>query len=307
MKVIISLIFVFIAFIDYTLPMFSQQSFADLMLGNMYGKSKQEVYQYLKAFPLKNDNGELDYTILEPLLSETKKAHDTVLINSNIYLGDQWCNGMGIYFYMGKAYCVYTTDGGFSIGKELTTILGKGKAKKGKVSAYGGIDIVETTKWNTSDFKVVYAEGGAVPTFFEVIYTPISKSIQKPILKIYMEDGNENTKPYHVEWSSDSNNVTNHCSSINKLELVGNVQNLSFVVQCLNGNEVYRKNIAQSKGKKTIFTYKDLPEGCDPVYIGKEWGMDDNESVQSSRYLFKLFEGEYEHFSGSLYLDDCMD
>lgn len=305
MKIIFYPVYAFALIVVSALPAFSQHSFADMMLGNMYGKSKKEVYQYLKSFPIKNDNGELDYSMLEPLLTETQKAHDTIIIES-LYLGDQMCNGIGIYFYMGKAYGI-STDGGFSTGKELTTILGKGKSKKEKVRAYGGIDIVETTKWNTPDFRVVYAEGGAVPTFLEVIYTSITKSIQKPILKIYMEDGTGDAKPYQVDWSTDSNNVTNHCSSLYKLELVGNVKNLSFVIQCLNGNEVYRKDIAQSKGKKVIFTYKDLPDGCDPVYIGKDWGMDDNESVQSSRYLFKLFEGEYEHFSGSLYLDDCMD
>jgi hypothetical protein len=306
MKKMLYPVYAFTLVLVSVLPAFSQQSFADMMLGNMYGKSRKEVYQYLKSFPIKNDNGELDYSMLEPLLTETQKAHDTVSISNYIYIGDQQADGMSLYFYLGKVYGA-TISGGLSIGKELTTILGKGKSKKEKVRAYGSIDIVVTTKWNTPDFRVVYDEGGAVPTFLEVIYTPIAKSIQKPVLKIYMEDGSGDTKPYQVDWSMDSNNVTNHCSSLYKLELVGNVQNLSFVIQCLNGKEVYRKDINQSKGKKVILTYKDLPDGCDPVYIGKDWGMDDNESVQSSRYLFKLFEGEYEHFSGSLYLNDCMD
>lgn len=288
------------------LPAFSQQNFAELILGNMYGKTRQQVYLYLKTFPLKNDSDILDYSVLDPLLVKSNKANDTVSIGGFIYLDGQQADGISIYFYLGKAYGA-KIGGGISIINELSEIIGKGKTKKSKVSAYGGIDIVETTKWNTSDFKVVYAEGGSVPTFLEVIYTDISKSIQKPNLHIYMQDGSDNRKPYNVQWSSDSNNVTNHCSSLYKLELIGNVQNLSFVIQCLNGNEVYRKDIAQSKGKKVILTYKDLPDGCEPVYIGKDWGMDDNESVQSSRYVFKLFEGEYEHFSGSLYLDDCMD
>jgi len=305
MKNMFYLVYAFTLIVVSVLPVFSQQNFAELILGNLYGKTRQEVYQYLKSFPLKNDNDILDYSILDPLLSHSTKANDTVSINGFFYLDGQQSDGMSIYFYLGKAYGAYI-GGGISIGNELSAILGKGKTKKSKVSAYGGIDIVETIKWNTSEYKVQYSEGGTVPTYLEVFYLPITNTIQKPVLKIYMYDGSGNTKPYYVEWSSDSNNVTNHCSSMYKLELVGSVNNLSFVIQCLNGKEVFRKDIAQSKGKKAIITYKDLPEGCDPVNIGKEWGTDD-ESVQSNRYLFKLYEGRYEHFSGSLYLDDCMD
>ena len=32
---------------------------------------------------------------------------------------------------------------------------------------------------------------------------------------------------------------------------------------------------------------------------------DPNNSLYSTRYVFKLLEDEYEHFSGSLYHDDC--
>jgi hypothetical protein len=136
----------------------------------------------------------------------------------------------------------------------------------------------------------------------EVIYKPIFTTIQKPVLKIFMRNGD--FRPYQVEWSADSNNVTNGCSSLQRLELLGNVKNLSFIIQCLNGNEVFRKDIPQSKGKKVILTYNDLPEGCEPVITHV---ISPDENLYSTRYVFKLLEGEYEHFSGSLHLDDCRD
>ncbi len=39
----------------------AQNSFVDLILGDMYGKSKLEVYEYLKSFPIKNDTGAFFY------------------------------------------------------------------------------------------------------------------------------------------------------------------------------------------------------------------------------------------------------
>ena len=51
-----------------------------------------------------------------------------------------------------------------------------------------------------------------------------------------------------------------------------------------------------------ILTYNDLPEGCEPVTIDLGYP---NDNLQSNRYIFKLYEDEYEHFSGSLYHDDC--
>ena len=46
---------------------------------------------------------------------------------------------------------------------------------------------------------------------------------------IFMQKGSGDLRPNHVEWSADSNNVTNACSSLHRLELLGNVKNLSFV------------------------------------------------------------------------------
>ena len=158
--------------------------------------------------------------------------------------------------------------------------------------------------WDTKIYKVEYDDGNGFPSGLEVIYKPIFTTIQKPVLKIFMQNGSGDLRPYQVEWSADSNNVTNDCSSLHRLELLGNVKNLSFVIQCLNGNEVYRKDIVQSKGKKVILTYNDLPEGCEPIIT---FVISPDENLYSTRYVFKLLEGEYEHFSGSLHLDDCVD
>jgi hypothetical protein len=189
-----------------------------------------------------------------------------------------------------------------SLPNEITARLGKGKVKKRK----SGIEnhFINIHSWETKDFKVEYDDGNGFPSSLEVIYKPISTTIQKPVLKIFMQNGSGDLRPYQVEWSADSNNVTNACSSLHRLELLGNAKNLSFVIQCLNGNEVYRKDIPQSKGKKVILTYKDLPEGCEPIIIDNG---EPNNSLYSTRYILKLLEGEYEHFSGSLYLDDCVD
>jgi hypothetical protein len=284
------------------IEMNAQQNLATMLLGDLYGKTRQEVYAYLTSFPIKDSEGKIIHSIFSPLQEESTKAHDTVSIFEYFHLDSNQADGISIYFYKGKSYKV-EVSGGISISNELIGLLGKGKTKKSKVSAYGGYDIITSYEWNTSDYVVQYAEGFNVPTTFEVVYKPLSKDVQNPKLKIYMEDGETRSKPYFVEWG-DSNNVTNHCSSIHRLELVGNVKNLTFVIQCLNGNEVYRKDIPQSKGKKVILTYKDLPKDCEPINIGQEWGMDP-ENLTSDRYILKLLEGEYEHFSGSLYLNDC--
>ena len=281
---------------------YAQNSFVDLILGDMYGKTRQEVYEYLKSFSIKNVNDELDYSLLGPLLQNSSKANDTVYIEG-INVSDQQLDGINFYFYLGKAYGV-SVNGGLTISNDLVSILGKGKVKKYKTSAYGTIDIIKNYSWNTQYLKVKYEEGSLVPSNLEVMYNPIFTTIQKPILKIFMQNGSGDLRPYQVEWSADSNNVTNGCSSLHRLELLGNVKNLSFVIQCLNGNEVYREDIPQAKGKKVILTYNDLPEGCEPIIA---YVISPNENLYSTRYIFKLLEGEYEHFSGSLHLDDCRD
>ena len=281
---------------------YAQNTFVDFILGDMYGKTGQEVCEYLKSFSIKNGNDELDYSLLEPLLQNSSKANDTVYIES-INVSNQQLDAINFYFYLGKAYGV-SVNGGLTISNDLVSILGKGKVKKYKTSAYGTVDIIKSYSWNTQYLKVKYEEGSLVPSNLEVIYKPIFTTIQKPVLKIFMQNGSGDLRPYQVEWSADSNNVTNDCSSLHRLELLGNVKNLSFVIQCLNGNEVYRKDIPQAKGKKVILTYNDLPEGCESIIIDNG---DSNNSLYSTRYIFKLLEGEYEHFSGSLHLDDCVD
>lgn len=283
----------------------AQNTYVDLILGDMYGKSKLEVYEYLKSFPFKNDTGALDYTSLEVLKEESMKADEIVYLGSNgyIYLDEKLSSGISIYFYLGRAYRV-TISGDWawdSLLNELTARLGKSKIKKIKLELMG-VSVFNTYSWNTKEYKVEYHDGQEYPSSLEVIYKPIFTTIQKPVLKIFMQNGD--FRPYHVEWSPDSNNVTNGCSSLHRLELLGNVKNLSFVIQCLNGNEVYRKEIVQSKGKKVILTYNDLPEGCEPIIT---FVISPYENLYSTRYVFKLLEGEYEHFSGSLHLDDCRD
>jgi hypothetical protein len=301
-KSICKLIIIGFTILNISNNVYAQNSFVDLILGDMYGKTRQEVCEYLKSFSIKNGNDELDYSLLEPLLQNSSKANDTVYIES-IIVSNQQLDGINFYFYLGKAYGV-SVNGGLTISNDLVSILGKGKVKKYKTSAYGTIDIIKSYAWNTQYLKVKYEEGSLVPSNLEVMYNPIFTTIQKPVLKIFMQNGSGDLRPYHVEWSADSNNVTNDCSSLHRLELLGNVKNLSFVIQCLNGNEVFRKDIPQSKGKKVILTYNDLPEGCEPVTIDLGYP---NDNLQSNRYIFKLYEGEYEHFSGSLHLDDCRD
>ena len=67
---------------------YAQNTFVDLILGDMYGKSKLEVYEYLKSFPFKNDTGALDFTSLEALKEESMKADEIVSLslNGNGYL-----------------------------------------------------------------------------------------------------------------------------------------------------------------------------------------------------------------------------
>lgn len=301
-KSIYKLIIIGFIILNISNNVYAQNAFVDLILDDMYGKTRQDVYEYLKSFPFKNGNDELDYGLLEPLLQNSSKANDTVFIES-INVSNQQLDGINFYFYLGKAYGV-SVSGGLTISNDLVSILGKGKVKKYKTSAYGTVDIIKSYSWNKQYLKVKYEEGSLVPSNLEVIYKPIFKTIQKPVLKIFMQNGSGDLRPYHVKWSADSNNVTNDCSSLYRLELHGNVKNLSFVIQCLNGNEVYRKDIPEAKGKKVILTYKDLPEECEPVIIDNG---DSNNSLYSTRYIFKLLEGEYEHFSGSLDLDDCVD
>ena len=286
---------------------YAQNTFVDLILGDMYGKSKLEVYEYLKSFPFKNDTGALDFTSLEALKEESMKADEIVSLSLNgngyLYLDEKLSDGIFIYFYLGRAYRVIISgDWAWeSLPNELTARLGKGKVKKKN----SGIEnhFINKHSWDTKIYKVEYDDGNGFPSGLEVIYKPIFTTIQKPVLKIFMQNGSGDLRPYQVEWSADSNNVTNACSTLYRLELHGSVKNLSFVIQCLNGNEVYRKDIPQSKGKKIILTYKDLPEGCEPIIDNG----DPNNSLYSTRYIFKLLEGEYEHFSGSLHLDDCVD
>jgi hypothetical protein len=300
------IVFINVLFLT-TCQLTAQNTFVDLILGDMYGKSKLEVYEYLKSFPIKNDTGAFDYTYLEALKEESMKADEIVCLGLNgnglLYLDEKESDGICIYFYLGRAYRV-TISGDWawdSLLNELTARLGKGKIKKIKVEIMG-VSFTNLYSWNTKDYKVEYHDGIAYPSSLEVIYKPIFTTIQKPVLKIFMRNGD--FRPYQVEWSADSNNVTNGCSSLQRLELLGNVKNLSFVIQCLNGNEVFRKDIPQSKGKKVILTYNDLPEGCEPVITHV---ISPDENLYSTRYVFKLLEGEYEHFSGSLHLDDCRD
>ena len=286
---------------------YAQNTFVDLILGDMYGKSKLEVYEYLKSFPFKNDTGALDFTSLEALKEESMKADEIVYLGLNglIYLDEKESSGISIYFYLGRAYRV-TISGDWawdSLLNELTARLGKGKIKKIKLELMG-VSVTNLYSWNTKEYKVEYHDGQAYPSSLEVIYKPIFTTIQKPVLKIFMQNGSGDLRPYQVEWSADSNNVTNGCSSLHRLELLGNVKDLCFVIQCLNGNEVYREDIVKSKGKKVILTYNDLPEGCEPIIA---YVISPNENLYSTRYVFKLLEGEYEHFSGSLHLDDCRD
>ena len=302
------IVFINVLFLT-TCQLTAQNTFIDLILGDMYGKSKLEVYEYLKSFPIKNDTGAFDSTFLEALKEESMKAYEIVCLGSNgnglLYLDEKESYGICIYFYLGRAYRV-TISGDWawdSLLNELTARLGKAKIKKIKVELMG-VSFTNLYSWNTKDYKVEYHDGIAYPSSLEVIYKPIFTTIQKPVLKIFMQNGSGDLRPYQVEWSADSNNVTNACSSLYRLELLGNVKNLSFVIQCLNGNEVFRKDIPQSKGKKVILTYKDLPEGCEPIIIDNG---EPNNSLYSTRYILKLLEGEYEHFSGSLYLDDCVD
>ncbi len=298
------IVFINVLFLT-TCQLTAQNTFVDLILGDMYGKSKLEVYEYLKSFPFKNDTGALDYSYLEEFNMESNNANDIVsLYNSSgyKYLDEKELHSISICFYLGRAYRVTITgDWAWeSLPNELTARLGKGKVKKKK----SGIEnhFINKHSWDTKFYKVEYDDGNGFPSGLEVIYKPIFTTIQKPVLKIFMQNGD--FRPYHVEWSPDSNNVTNGCSSLNRLELLGNVKDLSFVIQCLNGNEVYRKDIVQSKGKKVILSYKDLPEGCEPIIIDNG---DSNNNLYSTRYIFKLLEGEYEHFSGSLDLDDCVE
>jgi hypothetical protein len=308
MKITILKLIVFINVLFLTTcQLTAQNTFVDLILGDMYGKSKLEVYEYLKSFTFKNDTGALDYTSLEALKEESMKADEIVYLGLNgngyLYLDEKLSDGISIYFYLGRAYRVIISgDWAWeSLPSELTSRLGKGKVKKKK----SGIEdhFINKHSWDTKIYKVEYDDGNGFPSGLEVIYNPIFTTIQKPVLKIFMQNGSGDLRPYHVEWSADSNNVTNDCSSLHRLELLGNVKNLSFVIQCLNGNEVYRKDIPEAKGKKVILTYKDLPEGCEPIIDNG----DPNNSLYSTRYIFKLLEGEYEHFSGSLDLDDCVD
>lgn len=301
-KSIYKLIIIGFTILNISNNVYAQNGFVDLILGDMYGKTRQDVYEYLKSYSIKNGNDELDYSLLEPLLQNSSKANDTVFIES-INVSNQQLDGINFYFYLGKAYGV-SVSGGLTISNDLVSILGKGKVKKYKTSAYGTVDIIKSYSWNKQYLKVKYEEGSLVPSNLEVMYNPIFTTIQKPVLKIFMQNGSGDLRPYHVKWSADSNNVTNDCSSLYRLELHGNVKNLSFVIQCLNGNEVYRKDIPEAKGKKVILTYKDLPEECEPIIIDNG---DSNNSLYSTRYIFKLLEGEYEHFSGSLDLDDCVD
>lgn len=301
-KSIYKLIIISFTILNISNNVYAQNTFVDLILGDMYGKTRHDVYEYLKSYSIKNGNDELDYSLLEPLLQNSSKANDTVYIES-INVSNQQLDGINFYFYLGKAYGV-SVSGGLTISNDLVSILGKGKVKKYKTSAYGTVDIIKSYSWNKQYLKVKYEEGSLVPSNLEVMYNPIFTTIQKPVLKIFMQNGSGDLRPYHVKWSADSNNVTNDCSSLYRLELHGNVKNLSFVIQCLNGNEVYRKDIPEAKGKKVILTYKDLPEECEPVIIDNG---DSNNSLYSTRYIFKLLEGEYEHFSGSLDLDDCVD
>jgi hypothetical protein len=157
----------------------------------MYGKSKLEVYEYLKSFPIKNDTGAFDYTYLEALKEESMKADEIVYLGLNgngyLYLDEKSSDGISIYFYLGKAYRV-TINGDWaweSLPNEITARLGKGKVKKRK----SGIEnhFINKHSWETKDYKVEYDDGNGFPSSLEVTYKPIFTSIQKPILKIFMQ------------------------------------------------------------------------------------------------------------------------
>ena len=104
-KSICKLIIIGFTILNISNNVYAQNTFVDFILGDMYGKSKLEVYEYLKSFPFKNVNDELYYSLLEPLLQNSSKANDTVYIES-INVSNQKLDGINYYFYLGKAYGV---------------------------------------------------------------------------------------------------------------------------------------------------------------------------------------------------------
>ena len=63
---------------------YAQNSFVDLILGDMYGKTRQEVYEYLKSFSIKNVNDE--YLMIEVIKFDNNKILVTLLIIFILYL-----------------------------------------------------------------------------------------------------------------------------------------------------------------------------------------------------------------------------